>query len=75
MKEDLLKVKRVEKAALQEIKEKIVKEYRKDFFPDIYANNGTISNEKLDEVCKRFGLHFQTETDENRRKVYSIVEA
>ncbi len=43
---ELPEVRDAGKETLQSIKERLVKEYRKDFFPDIYVNNGTISNDK-----------------------------
>lgn len=58
---------------MKEFKRQLVKRFRKDFFDDILANNGTISNEKLQEVCKRYGLILEDlEDTENRRKMYSI---
>lgn len=74
LKDELLKVNGFGKEELQGVKEKIVKEFRKDFFPDINAKNGTIAYDKLNEVCRRFGLCLSSDTDEHRRKVYYITE-
>lgn len=74
LKDELLKVNGFGKEELQIVKEKIVKEFRKDFFPDINAKNGTIAYDKLNEVCRRFGLCLSSDTDEHRRKVYYITE-
>lgn len=69
----LLRVHSFTAEELKEFKKEFVKEYHKDFFNDILANNGTISNEKLREICERYGLLFEDREDsESRRKIYSI---
>lgn len=60
---------------IREFKKKLVKEYRKEFFGDILANNGTISNDKLQEICKRHGLILEVQEDaELRRKTYFVKD-
>lgn len=71
--EFLLSVQEYRVDDMKEFKKVLVKKYRKDFFDDILANNGTISNEKLQEICNRYSLMFEVLEDaENRRKTYSI---
>ena len=71
--EYLLSVQEYRVDDMKEFKKVLVKKYRKDFFDDILANNGTISNEKLQEICNRYSLMFEVLEDaENRRKTYSI---
>lgn len=58
---------------MKDFKKIMVKTYRKEFFDDILANNGTISNEKLQEICGRYGLIFDVQEDrESRKKMYTI---
>ena len=69
----LLEVQNYTPEDLKEYKKVMVRKYRKDFFADILANNGTISNDKLQMICERYGLIFEDHEDpENRRKLYSI---
>jgi len=73
--EYLLSVQDYTNKELQEFKQKLVKEYRNDFFNDIPAKNGTLSTEKLKEICERMGLVFdEKENSENRNKLYSIAK-
>ena len=73
--EFLLSVQEYRVDDMKEFKKVLVKKYRKDFFDDILANNGTISNEKLQEICNRYSLMFEVLEDaENRRKTYSIKD-
>lgn len=72
--EYLLSVQDYTNKELQEFKQKLVREYRNDFFDDIPAKNGTLSTEKLKEICKRRGLIFdEKENSETRNKLYSIA--
>ena len=72
--EYLLSVQDYTNKELQEFKQKLVREYRNDFFDDIPAKNGTLSTEKLKEICKRMGLIFdEKENSETRNKLYSIA--
>lgn len=58
---------------MKDFKTALVKKYRKDFFPDIPANNGTLSAEKLQEICGRYQLVLRDREDSaTRRKLYSI---
>lgn len=58
---------------LKDFKVSLVREFRKDFFNDITAKNGTISNEKLCEICNRCGLIFESREDaKTRMKIYDI---
>lgn len=58
---------------IKEFKRELVKEYRKDFFDDILAKNGTISNDKLNEICRKYDLELlQTHDTKNRRTLYTI---
>lgn len=75
MKEQLLMVQGFDNKKLQEFKRNLVKEFRKELFPDIPSKNGVISTEKLDEICRRIGLKLLMESDSERRKKYSIVKA
>lgn len=60
---------------LGQFKKDLVKKYRKEFFDDILANNGTISNEKLQNICERYGMKLCSwEDTESRKKRYSIKE-
>ncbi|MCI8615309.1 MAG: DEAD/DEAH box helicase family protein [Lachnospiraceae bacterium] len=69
----LLKVQNFTSDEMKEFKKTLVKEYRKEFFDDVLANNGTISSDKLQEICTRYGLKFEIQEDtEQRRKIYSI---
>lgn len=69
----LLKVRDFTVEEMKDFKKILVKDYRKEFFDDVLANNGTISNEKLQEICKRYGLALEVHEDtENRRKIYCI---
>ena len=73
--EYLLSVQDYTNKELQEFKQKLVREYRNDFFDDIPAKNGTLSTEKLKEICKRMGLIFdEKENSETRNKLYSIAK-
>lgn len=73
--EFLLKVHNYTLDEMKEFKKALVKEYRKEFFDDVLANNGTISNDKLQEICKRYGLKFEIQEDaEHRRKMYFIKD-
>ena len=72
--EYLLSVQDYTNKELQEFKQKLVREYRNDFFDDVPAKNGTLSTEKLKEICKRMGLIFdEKENSETRNKLYSIA--
>ncbi len=69
----LLAVKGYTKEKLQEVKVKLVKEFRRDLFPDVLANNGTISNDKLGIICDSYGLELIEKSEpEKRIKLYSI---
>jgi len=69
----LLTVQNFTSDEMKEFKLNLVKKYRKDFFQDIPANNGTLSSEKVEEICKRYHLFFRKWEDvESRRKLYSI---
>lgn len=58
---------------LKDFKSSIVKEFRKEFFNDIPAGNGTIDNGKLKAICQRYGLVFESNKDpKTRREIYSI---
>lgn len=73
--EYLLSVRDYTNKELQEFKQNLVQEYRSDFFNDIPAKNGTLSTEKLKEICERMGLIFnEKENSENRNKLYSIAK-
>ncbi|MDE7022212.1 MAG: hypothetical protein K2P23_15120 [Lachnospiraceae bacterium] len=70
----LLSVQKYTHDELKTVKEELVKEYRKDFFTDVLAKNGTISNEKLNAICAKYGLQLVTEENiENRNKIYTIM--
>lgn len=75
MRNQLLIVQKFDNKALQAFKRDIVKNYRREFFADIMAQNGTLSTEKLKTICHRFGLKLSISDDSGRRKNYSIVEA
>ena len=69
----LLTVKDYSKEAMKEFKTSLVKNYRKDFFPNILAKNGTLSAEKIHEICRMYHLIFKTSEDAaTRRILYSI---
>lgn len=71
--EKLLSVQKITLDDLKVIKEEVVKEYHQDFFSDILAKNGTISNEKLMLLCERYNLEFFTEENpKNRKQIYTI---
>ncbi len=71
----LLKVQNFTADEMKEFKKALVKEYRKEFFEDVLANSGTISNDKLQEICKRYGLKFEIQEDaKHRRKMYFIKD-
>lgn len=76
--EFLSELKRVQAFSADELKDfkiQLTKKFRKDFFPDVSANNGTISNEKLEGICVRYGLILESKDDaEKRRKIYFIKE-
>ena len=73
--EYLLSVRDYTNKELQEFKQNLVQEYRSEFFNDIPAKNGTLSTEKLKEICERMGLIFnEKENLENRNKLYSIAK-
>ena len=58
---------------MKQFKKELVKEFRKEFFPDVLAKNGTISNEKIKIICGRYGLRMESyEDEERRRKIYTI---
>ncbi len=58
---------------LQEFKQELVREYRKEFFPEILAKNGTLSSEKLQQICELYDLKYVSEVDsESRKKTYYI---
>ena len=60
---------------LGQFKKDFVKKYRKEFFDDILANNGTISNEKLQNICERYGMKLCSwEDTESRKMRYSVKE-
>lgn len=69
----LVSVKDYDVDDIKQFKNALVKEFRKEFFPDILAKNGTLSNEKLRGICTRFGLELYEDT-KNQRKIYSIKE-
>lgn len=74
--EFVAELQRVQKFSAEELKQfkiDLTKKFRKDFFIDVPAKNGTISNEKLQDICGRFGLVLLSEEDvESRRKLYTI---
>lgn len=72
-KEKLLSVQEFTQEQMKEFKRELVKEFRKDFFEDILANNGTLSLEKLQIVCCRYGMKCEkNEDEETRRAKYTI---
>lgn len=75
MREQLLAVQDYDNKQLQGVKQCLVKAYRKELFPDILAQNGTLSTEKMGEICRRAGLKLLVESDSKRRQKYSIIEA
>ncbi|MCM1251690.1 MAG: DEAD/DEAH box helicase family protein [Clostridium sp.] len=69
----LLSVQNYTKEEMQEFKKQLVQKYRQDFFPEIFSNNGTLSTEKMKEICAKYGLQYITQdSPENRRKIYNI---
>jgi len=71
--ERLLSIHNVSNDELVELKKQLVKEYKRAFFNDVLAKNGTISNEKLGEVCSRYGLFVDEREGTDRKKRYSIL--
>lgn len=72
-KEKLLSVQEFTQEQMKEFKRDLVKEFRKEFFGDILANNGTLSLEKLQSVCCRYGMKCEkSEDEETRRAKYTI---
>ena len=69
----LLSVKGYSLSQLIDVKNRLVKEYRKDFFGDIKANNGSLSAEKLKEICQRYDLRVIEGKNKDGTKIYSIV--
>ena len=58
---------------MKDFKTTLVKTYRKDFFPNTPANNGTLSTEKLQEICQMYHLILTDREDTaTRRKLYTI---
>lgn len=73
--EELQSVNNFSVEEMSQFKKDLAKKYRKEFFDDILANNGTISNEKLQIICERYGLKLCSwEDTESRKKRYSIKE-
>ena len=71
----LVSVKDYDVDDMKQFKNMLVKEFRKEFFPDILSKNGTLSNEKLEEICGRFGLKLESLKDtKDRRSKYIIRE-
>lgn len=68
----LLSVQKFTSEDMKGYKVQLVKEFKKEFFDDILSNNGTISNEKLKEICVRFDLELLETDSENRKKLYTI---
>lgn len=64
----LLSVQKFTSEDMRGYKVQLVKEFRKEFFGDILSSNGTISNEKLKDICARFGLELLENETENRKK-------
>ena len=75
LKEELLAVQRYNNKQLQEVKKSICSNYGKTILKGTLMKSGTISNEKLCEIVKRFGLFYDdTVKDDNGRKLYTIRE-
>ncbi len=71
---ELLKVNGFDSDGMKTFKAKMVKNYRRECFPDIPAKNGTLSNEKLAKIVQKFDLEVKEFQDKDtRRKLYSIV--
>ena len=70
----ILTVQKFTSEEIREFKVKLVKEFKKEFFDDTLSKNGTISNEKLKDICARFGLELLENETENRKKIYTIKE-
>ena len=71
--DDLLSVQDYTHTELADFKQKLVSKYRRDFFNDVPAKNGTLSLEKLKMICERMGLIVEEKLDsEKRTKTYSI---
>lgn len=71
--EFLLSVKEYNVDDMKDFRKELVKKYRKDFFDDILAKNGTVSNEKLQTICDRYNLELIIEDGINRQKIYTIM--
>lgn len=73
--ESLLSVQSYSAERLKIFKSGFVKTFRKEFFADVPANNGTLDNRKLEMICRKYGMIFVTDEDrETRKKVYSVMK-
>ena len=70
----MLSVQNFSQEQLREFKQILVKEYGNEFFADILVKNGTLSSEKLQSVCERYGLQYIVRDNDERRKIYSITQ-
>ena len=73
MMEELLTVQNYTSEQLQDFKKKFVEKYKNDFLQDISTKNGTFSLMKLKDLCVEYDLELVEDSDENRRKRYSII--
>lgn len=70
----LLSINDVSKEDLSRIKTELVQNFHKEFFDDISAKTGTISNDKLQDICARYGLELCTREDKESRNIrYRVV--
>ena len=70
--DELLKIEKLTLNELIEKKEQLSKKFRKDFFGEIVAKNGSFSNDKFATICSKFGLRLITETDAGKN-MYTVI--
>ena len=69
----MLSVKDFSSEQMLKAKGEILK-YRKDCFPEIESKNNSLSNEKIEKICKKHGLKFLASQDKDTRKMtYNIT--
>lgn len=76
-KEDMLKILRsvhdYSLEQLKEVKERLAKEYRTEFFSEIVFKNQSFSQDKLAEICRKYHLRLLTKTGVDKRARYYII--
>lgn len=74
LREMLLRVSGFSKDELQQLKEEVAKEFRKDILVDMNLKAAPFSRQKLVQICERCNLYLDQGTDSEDKAVYFIRE-